>query len=161
MNGTILLVEDNEDDVLFLRRAFKQAGIPNPLQVVPDGRQAIDYLAGVAPYASRADYPLPCLVLLDLKLPRVMGLEVLQWVRQQPELEPLPIIVLTSSPEDKDIQRANRLGANSYLVKPSSADKLLELIKALGAYWLQHNTPPSWEVYAKGLAASNPIPSQT
>lgn len=80
MNGTILLVEDNEDDVLFLRRALKLAGILNPLQVVRDGRQAIDYLEGSGAYMNRAEFPLPCLVLLDLKLPRVMGLDVLRWI---------------------------------------------------------------------------------
>ena len=154
MTGTILLVEDNEDDVLFLRRAMKLAGILHPLQVVRDGRQAIDYLEGSGAYKNRAEFPLPCLVLLDLKLPRVMGLDVLHWIRQQSRLEPLPIIVFTSSQEENDIQRAYRLGANSYLVKPSSADKLLELVKTFGIYWLQHNTPPSWEEYAKGIPAA-------
>ncbi len=160
MSNTILLVEDNEDDVLFLRRALKMAGVPHPLQVVEDGRKAIDYLEGTGDYANRAEFPLPCLVLLDLKLPRIMGLDVLKWIREQPGLEPLPIIVLTSSQEPSDIQRAYRLGANSYLVKPSSTDKLVDLVKSFSDYWLRHNTPPSWEVYAKGESAAAGAPQK-
>ena len=139
---TVLLVEDNSTDALMVRRAFRKANITSPLEVVEDGDKAVDYLTGQGAYADRARFPLPVLVLLDLKLPRRSGLEVLDWLRQQPGLRRLPVVVLTSSQENADIGRAYDLGANSYLVKPVSFDPLLELIKVLGLYWLVHNQPP-------------------
>ena len=133
---TILLVEDNPDDVLLMKRALKKANLVNPLQVVEDGEQAIAYLAGEGQYADRAAYPLPVLVLLDLKLPRKSGLEVLQWVRQQPGLKRLRVVVLTSSNQKADINQAHELGANSYLVKPGTIDSLIEMVKTLNLYWM-------------------------
>lgn len=135
----ILLVEDNEDDIFFLQRAVKKASIETPLQVVRDGRQAIDYLLGTGPFADRAEFPLPSLVLLDLKLPLVHGLDVLKWIRAQPRLATLIVVVLTSSHLDADVRQAYQLGANSFLVKAASAEKLTEMVKCMHEYWLQHN----------------------
>ena len=139
----VLLVEDNEDDIFFMRRAFKDAAITNTLRVVEDGQQAIDYLSGLGKFADRNQFPLPSLILLDLKLPRVMGIDVLKWLRSNPALPPIPVVVLTSSLEEPDVDRAYRQGANSYLVKPPNAERLLALAKSLGEYWFEWNTPPS------------------
>ncbi|HUS35041.1 MAG TPA: response regulator [Verrucomicrobiae bacterium] len=141
-SGTILLVEDNEDDVFLMKRALKSAGIVNPLQVVEDGQQAVDYLSGVGTYSDRTAHPLPAVVFLDLKLPLMMGLEVLGWIRKQSFLEDVVVVVLTSSNEPSDLKQAYRLGANSYIVKPPSADQLLDLAKAFKWYWLEFNQFP-------------------
>jgi CheY-like chemotaxis protein len=139
---TILLVEDTDDDVFFLKRALRDAGIGNPMQVAVDGQQAIDYLEGKGSFADREKYPLPFLVLLDLKLPYVMGLDVLKWIRSQNEFDNMLVVVLTSSQQDSDITATYRLGGNSYLIKPPSREKLHELVKILGEYWLRHNETP-------------------
>ena len=142
-DAPILVVEDEPNDVLLLQRAFKKAALTHPVQIVGDGEAAVDYLAGHNAFADRERYPLPTLMLLDLKLPRKSGLEVLAWVRAQPGLRRLPVVVLTSSKEPPDVTRAYDLGVNSYLVKPAAFDTLLEMIKALGAYWLTHNEAPT------------------
>ena len=136
---SILLVEDNEDDVFLMKRALKGARIANPLHHVEDGQQAVDYLSGNGPFADREKYPFPAVVFLDLKLPLKGGLEVLEWIRTQPHLENLVVLVLTSSNEPSDLKRAYGLGANSYLVKPPTAAQLLELAKAFKWYWLEFN----------------------
>jgi CheY-like chemotaxis protein len=130
---TLLLVEDNEDDVFIFRRAYKQAQLKHPLQVVSDGQEAADYLAGNGAFSDRAKYPLPFLVLLDLKLPLKHGLEVLHGIRANPATINLCVIVLTSSAEDRDIRRAQELGAQAYLVKPPSNRVLLEVMSAVRA----------------------------
>lgn len=132
-NYTILLVEDDHNDVLLIKRAFEKVKIANPIIVMNDGEEAISYLAGREPYVERA---LPMLVLLDLKLPRKSGHEVLEWLRQQQTLKRLPVVVLTASSESSDINRAYDLGANSYLVKPVTFDALVEMVKTLNLYWL-------------------------
>jgi CheY-like chemotaxis protein len=143
---TVLVVEDTEDDVFFLKRAMRDVGIKNPLQIVVDGQQAIDYLDGKGKYADREKYPLPFLILLDLKLPYVMGLDVLKWIRSHKRFETLLVVVLTSSQQDSDVTETYRLGGNSYLIKPPSREKLFELVKSLGEYWFHHNEqPPSDE----------------
>src|SRR5437879_9371695 len=114
----ILLAEDREDDVLLIRKAFSKANISNPLQVVRDGEEAIAYLSGEGKYSNRAEYPFPDLVLLDLKMPRLDGFGVWKWIRAQPGLEGLRVLVLTSSEDMRDINRAYGLGARSFLVKP-------------------------------------------
>ena len=136
---TILLVEDNPDDVLLFQRAALKAALANPVQVVGDGEAAIAYLAGQPPYADRSRHPLPCMVLLDLKLPRRSGHEVLEWLRTQPALRRMPVVILTTSCEASDINRAYDGGANSYLVKPFSFDGLLEMVRCLHTYWIQLN----------------------
>ncbi len=139
---TILLVEDNPDDALLIRRAFKKANLVNPLQLVDDGEKAIAYLSRTAPYDDRTRYPMPVLVLLDLKLPRRSGFEVLQWARSPQGIKRLPIVVLTSSGETVDINTAYDLGANSYLVKPVGFDALFDMVKILQPYWLIMNEKP-------------------
>jgi CheY-like chemotaxis protein len=141
----ILLVEDNPDDVLLARRALKKAALAVSMQVVDDGDEAVAYLDGNGPFGDRARHPLPALVLLDLKLPKRPGLEVLRWIRSRPELATTPVVVLTSSSEDEDIQKAYALGANSYLQKPVAFNGLVQLLAVLGLYWFKHNlsVPPA------------------
>lgn len=127
----VLYAEDDENDVFLLERAFARAQVVNPLQPVRDGAVALRYLAGTDEFSDRSRYPEPCLALLDLNLPRKSGLEILQWVRATPAVRALPVILLTSSSQARDIQAAYALGANGYLVKPASADKLVELVAAL------------------------------
>lgn len=138
-HGTILLIEDDANDVFLMQRALRKAEVPNPLQVMGDGDEAVEYLSGQGRFADRSQHPLPVLVLLDLKLPRKSGLEVLQWLRQQSELKRLPVVVLTSSKEPNDVNKAYDLGANSYLVKPLGFDALLNLVRSLNVYWLSLN----------------------
>ena len=123
VNHTILLVEDNEDDVFLMRRALDEARVTAGLQIVEDGQQAVDYLSGAGKYSNRSQYPLPKLVFLDLKLPLKSGHEVLTWIREQPDFESLVVIVLTSSDQPSDIRISYRLGANSYLVKPPPPER--------------------------------------
>jgi CheY-like chemotaxis protein len=134
--NAILLAEDDENDVFFMERAFKQAKIANPLHRVKDGEEAIAYLKGEGQYADRGEFPLPYLVLLDLKMPRKNGFELIEWVRQQPGLKRLPLVVLTSSKEDPDVNRAYELGATTYLVKPVKFEGLVEMMRTLNLYWL-------------------------
>ena len=127
----VLYAEDEDNDAYLMQRAFSKAGVSNPLHVVVDGAAAIRYLSGDGEYSDRAKYPLPCLVLLDLNLPRQSGLEVLEWARAQSTLQGLPIVILTSSSQDRDIGSAYELGANGYLVKPPSSDRLIEIVTGL------------------------------
>ena len=133
--GTILLVEDNDDDVFALRRAIKKAGVSNPLRVATDGQQAIDYLMAAGDPARKEQTPLPFLVLLDLKLPYRDGFEVLDWIRRQPQLGQVMVVMLTGSDEPRDHQRAYALGARSYLVKPALADDIKRLFESFASRW--------------------------
>jgi CheY-like chemotaxis protein len=143
MTQTILLVEDNPADILLIQRAFRQADLSHiSLQIVRDGDAAVLYLSGEREYLDRERYPLPILMLLDLKLPRRSGHEVLEWLRQQPDLKRLPVIMLTSSREVFDVNQAYELGVNSYLVKPIGFAALVEMLKTLNLYWLMLNEPP-------------------
>lgn len=137
----ILQVEDDPNDVFFLNHAMKKAGVMNEIQVAMDGQQAIDYLRGEGIYADREQFPFPCLVLLDLKLPYVMGLDVLRWIRED-KTRTLTVIMLTASAEEGDIASAYRLGANAFLTKPSAAAKLEDIARAIKEFWLIHNTLP-------------------
>lgn len=141
-HAVILLAEDREDDVVIIRRAFLQGRILNPLFVVKDGEEVIAYLSGEGKYANRAEYPLPELLLLDLKMPKLDGFETLRWVRQNPGLKALRIVVLTSSEEISDVNRAYQLGANSFLVKPVNFDHLVEISQAIKGYWLWLSKAP-------------------
>lgn len=138
MENRILHVEDNPDDVVLMNLAFNRAGIPARLHVVNDGDEAI---AALANGALDGGTP-PVCVLLDVKLPRVSGLEVLAWIRSQPSLKRLPVILLTSSSQTADINRAYDLGANSFLVKPADLDSLTQLVKTVAHYWVQTNVRP-------------------
>jgi CheY-like chemotaxis protein len=140
--ASVLLVEDDENDVLLIKRAFQKSHVVNLIQVVSDGEVAVAYLSGEGIYRDRARYPFPVAMLLDLKLPRKSGLEVLGWAKQQPELKRLPIIVLTSSREARDIKDAYDLGVNSYLVKPFTPAELTEMLKSFNLYWMVLNEPP-------------------
>ena len=148
---TILQVEDDPNDVFFLQHAMNKAGVANPIQVASDGQEAIDYLKGAGKFADREQFPLPCLVLLDLKLPYVMGLDVLRWIRQQPGPAPV-VVILSASGEEGDIATAYRLGANAFLVKPSEASKFEDMVKAIEGFWLTHNTAPQ-EFYRESTEA--------
>jgi len=138
----ILLVEDSPDDALLIQRAFRKANLANPVELVRDGEDAVTYLSGAAPYEDRERFPLPVFMLLDLKLPRRSGLEVLAWVREQPALRRLPVVVLTSSRESVDVNRAYDLGVNSYLTKPVGFEALIEMVKNVNLYWLVLNENP-------------------
>lgn len=122
---TLLLVEDNPDDIFLMRRALKKSGLDFHVQIVTDGKQALDYLAGVDHYADRGHFPRPTWVFLDLKLPYINGFEVLEWIRSDAVHRHLDVVILTSSPEERDKETAVRLGAKAYLVKPPTTASLL------------------------------------
>ena len=132
----LLLVEDDPDHVLLIQRALARASLVNPVKIVRDGDEAIAYLSGTGEYDDRARFPIPSLILLDLKLPKKSGLEVLEWIRGHATLKYLPVVVLTSSSESRDIERAYALGVNSYLVKQVRFEDLLEMVKSIGMYWM-------------------------
>jgi CheY-like chemotaxis protein len=138
----LLIAEDDANDVFFLKHAFEQAEIKNPLHVVHDGQETIDYLSGVGEFSDRTKHPLPSLLILDLKMPRRTGMEVLMWLRDQPELQKLPVVVFTSSAHRQDVERAYGLGANAFVVKPSGNSKRIELAKVIKGFWLDFNEPP-------------------
>ncbi len=134
--AVILLVEDQENDVILVRRAFSAAGLTNPIQVARNGFEALSYLSGEGKFANRAEYPLPRLVLLDLRMPAMDGYEVLTWIRQQDGLRGLPVLVLTSSNLISDVNRAYQLGANSFFVKDVDFQNATALVQTLKKYWI-------------------------
>jgi two-component system response regulator len=138
----ILLVEDNPDDVVLTIRAFKKNNLSNKVIVAKDGVEALDYLFGKGVYAGRDAKDTPVVVLLDLKLPKIDGLEVLRSIRQNEFTHLLPVVILTSSAEEQDMINGYKLGANSYIRKPVDYDQFSEAIKYLGLYWLVWNEPP-------------------
>jgi CheY-like chemotaxis protein len=146
MSDTILIAEDNEDDVELIRRAFEQCKVSVDLKFVADGESAISYVAGEGIYADRSRYPFPILMLLDLKLPRKSGLEVLEWMKRTSQLKRLPIVMLTSSQEEKQVNRAYDLGVNSYLTKPVEFTDLRDIVDKLHLYWVLKNVPPEISV---------------
>jgi CheY-like chemotaxis protein len=135
----VLYAEDDENDSFFFRRGFKRVGISDPLVTVPNGQEAIDYCSGGGRFGNRVEYPRPSLILLDLNMPKKSGIEVLRWIRHEPKLRTLPVIIFTSSLQDEDIHRAYLEGANAYLVKPSDPDELVVLVKTLCDFWLYQN----------------------
>ncbi len=134
--GVILVADDNPDDALLVKMAFKKAGLTTPLMMVSDGHQALQYLQGHGIYADRAKFPFPQALLLDLKMPGMGGLEVLSWLRQWPPGKDLTVIVLTSSCYDADITQAYRLGASSFLVKPTDFHQFTAAISQMADCWL-------------------------
>jgi len=132
----ILVADDDQNDVFFLKRAFQKSGFTQPMMHVADGQEAIDYLRGDADYADRTRYPFPGLLLLDLKMPKVDGFDVLSWLKTRPDLESLPVVVLSSSSREDDIERARELGADDYRVKPADFEDLLALAQDVAAKWL-------------------------
>lgn len=142
LDQAILLVEDEPNDAFFFEHSLKHAGVENLLRVVRDGVEALEYLQGAGKFADREKFPLPSLVLLDLKLPRATGFEVLEYMRDHPELRRLIVVVLTSSSSHRDIIKSYDLGANAYLVKPSDSRQLAQIVKTIKDFWLTHNHPP-------------------
>jgi CheY-like chemotaxis protein len=138
----ILLVEDNDDDVALTLRAFKRSHLMNPIDVARDGVQALDYLFARNAHEHRASQPLPALVILDLKLPRLDGLGVLKAIRAEERTRLLPVVILTSSKEEQDLVSGYSLGANSYVRKPVDFVEFIEAAKVLGFYWLMINQLP-------------------
>jgi CheY-like chemotaxis protein len=146
MMYTILLVEDNPADILLIQRAFRSENYSHvSLQIVTDGDAAIFYLSGGGEYADRTIYPLPTIILLDLKLPHRSGYEVLAWIKEQPQLKRLPVVVMTSSKQQADVNKTYDLGVNSYLVKPDDFATMSDLLHSITEYWLKHNKPPEIE----------------
>ncbi len=141
-NAHILLVEDNRMDIELTLDAFKEARLKNTIQVAQNGEEALDYLFGRGKYSDRETYPMPNLVLLDLKLPRVDGFEVLRQIKSAPILKRLPVVILTSSKEEGDRALSYDIGANSYLVKPVSFDGFLGVVRQIEGYWLTLNIAP-------------------
>ena len=139
---TILLIEDNPSDIELTRRALDRSRVSNELVVVQDGQEALDYLFGSGPYAGRDAAALPGVALLDLKLPKVPGLEVLRAIRDDPRTRRLPVVILTSSNEEQDVSCGYDLGVNSYIQKPVDFERFAEAIRTLGLYWLILNEPP-------------------
>lgn len=151
---TVLHVEDDSNDILLFRHACQKAGVPLDLQNVTDGDEAIAYLSGQAEFGNRRLHPLPGLVLLDLKMPRIGGFEVLQWIRREQRFRGLPVVVLTSSNHAADVERAYESGANSYLVKPVDFNGLVDLAKNIHTYWLTFNEPAPAQADRAGYTAT-------
>jgi CheY-like chemotaxis protein len=153
----ILYLEDDENDVFLMERAISKVQIPNPLRVVEDGKLALAYLAGNPPYEVRMDNPLPCVLIMDLSVPGKHGLEVLKWLRNQPTLAELPVVVMTSSNQECDIERAYELGANGYFVKPGDPGEMQERMKSIRDYWLTDTRPTvAFQDFAPGIIRRPP-----
>ena len=140
--ANILLVEDDPNDVVLVRKAVQKTLLGIPLAVVSNGQEAVHYLKGDGPYANRDMYPFPDILLLDLKMPLMNGFELLRWIRRQPRLKRLPVIVLTGSVHDSDAKLAYDVGANSYVVKPTDFNQLLKTMETLGNFWLEGSKLP-------------------
>ena len=158
-----LLIEDAENDVLLIQRAFIKAKILNPLLIVKTAEEGIAYLQGEGRYSNRAEFPMPSLILLDLKLPGMDGFEFLRWIRQQSGLATMRVVVLTSSDLMRDVNLAYQLGANSFLVKPVDFERFVEISQALNGYWMWMSKTPeiyrTAELEIKGLLHQLPVQS--
>jgi CheY-like chemotaxis protein len=140
-DSTILFVDDSEEDRELMRYAFKKAHVPNPVVELQSGEEAIHYLAGDGEFAERERYPLPCLIITDLKMPRVDGFELLEWLRARPEFHRVPKIVLSASDEEGDRARARELGACAYFVKPTQLNELVAVVRKMDEEWISENCP--------------------
>lgn len=141
-SDVFLLIEDDSNDQVLIRRSFQKAPTTTRVVVANDGDEALSYLSGIGNFSDRERFPLPCVILLDLKLPRRSGLEVLAWVRKYTPLRQVPVIILTSSYQEEDVRSAYDLGANSYLVKPVDLDDLETMMARVAEYWTALNHPP-------------------
>ena len=139
----ILLAEDNDDHVALILRAFRKASLLNPVFVVRDGQETVDYRAGDGKYADRTAFPLPSLLLLDLRMPNKNGFEVLHWIRGSPQFRRLRVVVLTTSEDLRDVNRAYEMGVNSFLVKPLDLQDFVHLTNAIKGYWLWMSKAPT------------------
>lgn len=153
-NAVFLLVEDSDDDIALLKRAFAKSRIINPLQIVKNGMDALAYLEGTGHFRDRDRFPIPRLILLDLKLPGMDGLEVLAWIREQAFLKGIRVIVLTASDLVRDVTAAYQLGANSFLIKPNDFDDLVRLTQAIQGYWIWTDVGPQPAPRAETKAVS-------
>ncbi|MEA3187018.1 MAG: hypothetical protein QOD99_848 [Chthoniobacter sp.] len=138
----ILLVEDNPTDLELALRVFRKHELANRIEVARDGAEALDFLFGEGAHAGRGSIQIPKVILLDLKLPKIGGLEVLRRIKGDPRTRTIPIVVLTSSQEEKDLVESYQLGVNSYIVKPVDFDQFSDCLKQIGIYWLLSNAPP-------------------
>jgi CheY-like chemotaxis protein len=154
-----LLIEDNENDVLLIQRAFIQAKILNPLMILKTAEEGMAYMLGTGRYSNRAEFPLPELILLDLKLPGMDGFDFLRWIRAQPGFGSTRVVILTSSDLMQDVNTAYKTGANSFLVKPVDFERFVEISRALNGYWMWMDRPPETirPATAQPLKASIPI----
>jgi CheY-like chemotaxis protein len=158
MTAKILWVEDDPDDVLLIGRAIRKAGLEPPA-LVRDGGEAVAYLSGSGRYADRGVHPFPTLILLDLKLPRMSGFEVLRWIREHDQTSRVPVVIFTSSRERMDIDRAYTLGANAYLLKSVDHEHLVDALRRVGAFWMDLNLNPSGPDREIAASAPPPLPS--
>ncbi len=156
----VLLVEDSPDDAFFVKRAFASAGLNHPLSFVEDGAQAIEYLCGKGKYADRNMYPVPGLVIADLKMPRVSGFDLIRWMRSDGYARLIPVIVLSSSALPQDVNRAYELGANAYMVKPPSYIALERLIRSIAEFWDSGQKPDIELAALKPPTCDDYVPSQ-
>ncbi len=154
INPTILYVDDDDNDVLLLKHALRCAKLSFDVQVVSDPEKAAAYLGGQGIYSDRQRYPLPAMVLLDLKMPRMHGLEILAWIRNQPRFRHLVVIVLTASNHAPEVNRAYELGANSYLIKPVELAELVQIVRGMSTYWM-----PEWCNQAGAPVPGHPLGS--
>jgi CheY-like chemotaxis protein len=137
----ILAAEDEESGRMILELAFQKARLPCPLVIVNDGQEAVDYLGGKGLYTDRASHPLPALVVLDLKMPRMNGFDVLAWLAERPGLKEIPVVVLSSSADELDMNKARQLGARAYFVKPYKLDELIKIVQQMQTRWLVAAAP--------------------
>ena len=137
------MVEDDEDDAFFIKMACQRSGLPHSLHLVTDGKAAVDYLAGAGKYADRASHPFPDVIFLDVKLPKLNGHEVLEWVRSQPGLKAMPVVMVSNSLQNSDVNRAYELGVTSYLRKIASQAEFGQAVRVILKYWLEMNITPS------------------
>jgi CheY-like chemotaxis protein len=154
--ASVLYVEDEENDVFFMRRSFQRAGLNQSLKVVIDGQEAIDYLSGRGRFGNRTEYPLPTVVLLDLNLPTVSGFQVLTWIRTQPQFRQLPVVIFSSSARPEDKSRAKELGADDYLEKPGSGLEFGIALQALNQKWIAPALDSRTAASQPRLAAGKP-----
>lgn len=146
---TVLFVDDSENDMILMRRAFKKGEFRFSQQEVHNGEQAIAYLSGEGVYSDRSKYPLPSLVLMDLNMPMKSGFDVLQWIRTQPHLKRVSVMILTASQREEDVMRSFELGAASFLVKPSNLQALTDMVRSLNAWTRLNHFPPHNEMVAR------------
>ena len=140
-NFKILVVDDSDDDLFFIRKALDRVGIGKTVNSVHDGQEAIDYLCGHGEFSNRQKFPFPTIILSDLKMPRMSGFELLRWVREHPDCGVIPTILFTSSAIEDDVREAYRLGANAYMVKPSKPEELDELLRTVCEFWSRCERP--------------------
>jgi len=137
----ILIAEDDENDAYILQRGLRAAGFHNPFHISPDGADAVRYLKGEAPYADRGKHRFPRIIITDLKMPNMDGFELLEWLKEHGDCNVIPCLVLSSSQQPRDVQRAYRLGANSYLMKPPTFEELVEHLQLVLRYWTMCQKP--------------------